>query len=130
MQDDAGKLLLRLTTGGLLLFYGVYKLLNGIDVVKQIVTANGLPEIMAYAVYLGEIVAPVLIILGLFTRIAAGIVAVNMLAAVLLAGTASLLKTGTFGAYALEVEAFFLFNALSIFLLGPGRLAIGGSKLA
>ncbi len=130
MQEDVGKLLLRLTTGGLLLFYGIFKLLNGIAPVKQIVTSNGLPELAAHAVYLGEIVAPILMLVGVFTRIAAGVVALNMLAAILLAGTASLMKIGTFGGYALVVEAFFLLNAVTIMLLGSGRLAIGGSKYA
>ena len=128
MREDVGKLLLRLTTGGLLLFYGTHKLLNGIGVVKDIVRQNGLPEVVANAVYLGEFVAPILVILGLFTRIAAGIIAVDLLAAILLAGTANLLKVDAYGGYALQVEAFFLLNALAIVLLGAGRLAVGGSK--
>ena len=128
MREDVGKLLLRLTTGGLLLFYGTHKLLNGIGPVKDIVKQNGLPEVLANAVYLGEFVAPILVVIGLFTRIAAGVIAVDLLAAILLAGTANALKVDAYGGYALQVEAFFLLNALAIVLLGSGRLAIGGSK--
>jgi putative oxidoreductase len=128
MQNDLGKLLLRLTTGGLLLCYGVYKLQNGIGVVKQMVTSHGLPELVTNGVYLGEVVAPFLVIVGLFTRLSASVMAINMLAAIYLAGTANLLKTGAYGAYALEIEAFFLLNAIAIALLGPGKFALGGSK--
>jgi putative oxidoreductase len=128
MQSDLGKLLLRLTTGGLMLFYGLYKLQNGIQVVKDIVRGQGLPEVIANAVYLGEVVAPVLVVLGIFTRAAAGVMAIDMLAAIFLAGMANILKTGAYGAYALEIEAFFLLNALAIMLLGPGKLALGGRR--
>lgn len=128
MQNDLGKLLLRLTTGGLMLFYGVYKLQHGIQVVKDIVAGNGLPEVIANAVYLGEVAAPVLVILGIFTRVAASVMALDMLAAILLAGMANILKTGAYGAYALEIEAFFLLNAVAVLLLGPGKLALGGRK--
>lgn len=128
MQNDLGKLLLRLTTGCLLLFYGIYKLHNGIAVVNEIVAGHGLPQWLANGVYLGEVVAPILVIAGLFTRAAAGVMAINMLAAIYLAGMANLLKTGTYGAYALEIEAFFLLNAIAIVLLGPGKFAVGGRK--
>ncbi len=130
MQEDLGKLLLRLTTGGLLLFYGVYKVMHGIAPVVDIVESNGLPGLVAYGTYLGEFVAPILVIAGVFTRLAAGVMAINMLAAILLAGRTALFSTGAFGAYALEVEAFFLLNAITILLLGPGRIAIGGRKFA
>lgn len=128
MREDVGKLLLRLTTGGLLLFYGTFKLLNGIGVVKNIVAQHGLPEVLANAVYLGELVAPILVILGLFTRIAAGLIAVDLLAAILLAGMANLFKIDAYGGYMLQVEAFFLLNAVAIVLIGPGRFAVGGDK--
>lgn len=128
MQGDLAKLLLRLTTGGLLLFYGVYKIQHGIQVVKDIVVRNGLPEMLAYGVYAGEVVAPVLVIVGLFTRPAASLMTFNMLAAIYLAGRANIASLGAYGSYALEIEVFFLANAVAIALLGPGKFALGGRR--
>jgi len=69
LNEDIGKLILRLSIAGLMLFHGFAKLINGIDGIKGLVTNAGLPEFIAYGVYFGEIVFPILIIFGLFTRI-------------------------------------------------------------
>jgi putative oxidoreductase len=125
MQEDLGKLVLRLTVGGLLLCHGVHKLLTGIQPIKDMLTAHGLPDALSYGVYVGEVLAPLLIILGIFSRIGAILVVINMIVAVLLAGTAALLMLNKSGGYALELETFYLFGALSIALLGAGRFSIG-----
>ena len=126
--DDFGKLVLRLTVGGLLLFHGIHKALNGIAEIKQMLAAHGLPDILANGVYLGEIIGPALIIVGLFTRAGAALVVINMIVAVVLAGLGELLKINQFGGYALELEAFFLFGGLAVMLLGAGRFSIGGAN--
>lgn len=69
LNEDIGKLILRVSIAGLMLFHGVFKLFNGIDGIKGLVTQSGLPEFLAYGVYFGEIVFPILIIIGLYTRI-------------------------------------------------------------
>jgi putative oxidoreductase len=128
-REDLGKLVLRLTVGVLLLFHGIHKVLDGIAGIKQIVTAHGLPEVLAYGVYLGEVVGPILVILGLFSRIGGLLIAVNMIVAVLLAGMGSLLALDPhFGGYALELEAFYLFCGIAVMLLGAGRIGIGGER--
>lgn len=128
MQEDLGRLMLRLTTGGLLLLHGIHKILTGIGPIKAMVAAHGVPEALAYGVYLGEVVGPVLVILGAFTRIGAGLIAVNMIVAVALAGMGSVLHLNEMGGYALELEAFYLFGALSVLLLGPGRFSLAGGR--
>ena len=127
MSEDFGKLLLRLTVGGLLLFHGVHKLITGIAPIKQMITSHGLPDLLAYGVYAGEIVGPLLVIIGLAARLGGGLIVVNMIVAVLLAGGGKLLAIGPFGGYALELEAFYLFGGLAIVLLGAGRLSVGGA---
>ena len=67
MQEDVGKLVVRLGVGGLLLLHGVHKLLTGIAPIKALVVAAHLPDLIAYGVYLGEIAGPILVILGLFS---------------------------------------------------------------
>ena len=128
MQDDLGKLILRLTVGALLVFHGVHKMLTGIAPIEALVVAHHLPAALAYGVYIGEIIAPVMVILGLFARIGAGLIVINMIAAVALAGLGSIAAFTPSGGYALELEAFYLFGALSIALLGAGRFAIAGGR--
>lgn len=125
--DSLGKLVLRLSVGGLLLLHGVHKLLDGIDPIKQMIAAHGVPDWLAYGVYLGEVVGPILVILGLFSRIGGALIAINMIVAVLLAGLGHLLALNPMGGYALELEAFYLFGAVTIILLGAGGFSLGGS---
>lgn len=125
-NDDLGKLLLRLMLGGLMLFHGVAKLISGPAAISGMVAAAGFPAELGYLVYVGEVVAPLLLIVGVFVRPAALVIAINMLVAVLLVHTKQLftLNPNT-GAWALELQAFYLFTALAIALLGPGGIRFG-----
>ena len=129
MQEDVGKLVGRLSVGGLLLFHGIHKLLTGIAPIKAMVVAHHLPDLVAYGVYMGEIVGPALVILGIFSRLGGILIVINMIFAIVLAGAiASLGKLNAMGGYALELETFYLLGGLSVALLGAGRLGlnIGG----
>jgi putative oxidoreductase len=128
MSDDFGKLVLRLTLGVLLLFHGIHKLLGGIAPIKHMLASHGMPDLLAYGVYAGEVAAPVLLILGLLSRLGGGIVVINMIVAILLAGGAHLFAFNATGGYALELEAFYLFGGLAVALLGAGRLSVGGEN--
>ena len=121
---DLGRLLLRLGLGALILLHGVAKLMGGVDGITQLVTANGLPGFVAYGVYVGELVAPVLVILGWYSRIGALIIAINMVFAVSLAHRADLFKLTDSGGYALELQALFLIVAIALALMGPGRYSV------
>lgn len=79
-NEDIGKLILRLTSAGLLFLHGSHSAIYGIQHVKNMVTAVGLPEFIAYGNLIGEVVAPILVMVGYKTRIAALIMAFNMLA--------------------------------------------------
>lgn len=129
MQDDLGRLVLRVSVGGLLLLHGVHKLLFGIAPIKAMVVAHNIPEAVAYGVYLGEILGPAMMVLGLFARIGAGLVVINMVMAVVLGGMASIAKLDpNTGGYLLELEALYLFGALGVLMLGAGRLSIAGGR--
>lgn len=127
-MENLGKLVLRLTVGVLLLLHGVHKLLDGVDPIKHVLAAHGLPDALAYGVYLGEVLGPLLVILGLFSRIGAILIIIDMVVAVLLERMGDLITLTATGGYALEAETFFLFGALAIFCLGAGRLSLGGSR--
>ncbi len=124
MSENIGKLVLRLMVGGLMLFHGIYKAMQGIGFIKGLVVAQGLPEVLAYGVYVGEIVAPVFLIMGWKSRIWAGVVAVNMLVVIYLTQIGSFMKLGTHGSWAVELQMFYLLSALAIVFLGSGKFAI------
>ncbi len=78
MAEDIGKLILRFMLGGLMLFHGINKALHGIGFIKGLVSGQGLPEVLAYSVYAGEILAPLFLILGWKSRVWAAVVTVKI----------------------------------------------------
>jgi uncharacterized membrane protein YphA (DoxX/SURF4 family) len=122
---DAGLLVLRLTIGVLLLMHGISKVQHGIAWMSGRVSAVGLPTYVAYAVYVGEILAPLLLIIGLWTRLAALVIVIDMIMAIFLVRQGDIGKIGMSGGWAIELEALFLFGALAIALAGGGRFAPG-----
>jgi uncharacterized membrane protein YphA (DoxX/SURF4 family) len=72
------------------------------------------------------VLAPLLLIVGLWTRPAALVVVVNMVVAIVLAHMGQLGQLGKSGGWALELQGFFLFTALAVALLGAGRFSLGG----
>ncbi|MEM5277696.1 DoxX family protein [Cupriavidus taiwanensis] len=127
-SQDLGKALLRIVLGVLILMHGIAKLTgdSGIGFVSKLVADVGLPAWVAYGVYIGEVVAPILLIIGLWSRLAALVVAINMLFAVALVHTKELAMLSKTGGWALELQGMFLGAALAVALLGAGRFSVGG----
>jgi len=126
-SDDTGKLILRLVLGVLILLHGISKLSSGVGFVSGLLESHNLPGVLAYAVFIGEILAPVLLIAGIFTRGAALLVAVNMLVALWLAHPGNIWSIGKSGGWVIELQGMFLFGALALCFLGAGRFSLGGS---
>ncbi len=124
MSENIGKLILRLMVGGMMLFHGIDKALHGITYIKGLVKLEGLPEVLAYGIYIGEILAPIFLIIGWKSRLWAGVIVFNMAVAIYLTKMGSLLKLGAHGAWAVEVPMFYLLSALVVVLLGSGKYAI------
>ncbi len=118
---DLGKLLVRLAVGGLLLFHGIAKLFNGIGFIEGLLVSHNLPAVLAYGVYIGEILAPLMVIVGYQTRIGALLIVINMIIAIVLAHTHELLALSRNGGLALELQLFFLITAAAVIFLGPGK---------
>jgi putative oxidoreductase len=121
---DLGRLLLRVTLGFCILFHGVAKIQGGIDGIAHDLIALGLPGFIAYGVYVGEVLAPLLLILGLYSRLGAVLVAVNMTFAIVIAHRPDVLKISEFGGWAIELQAMYLVTAIALALMGPGRFGI------
>ncbi|GKT21290.1 DoxX family protein [Acidovorax sp. SUPP3334] len=125
-SDDAGKLVLRASVGVLVLLHGIFKLQNGVGFISGMLEKAGLPGALGYLVFVGEILAPVLMIVGLGARAGAAIVVLNMLVALGLVHMADLVALNQQGGWALELQGLYLFGALSVMLLGAGRYSVGG----
>ncbi|EPQ9012470.1 TPA: DoxX family protein [Providencia stuartii] len=123
-HDDAGKLLLRITIGGLMLFHGMSKLLTGASGIKAMLAAYGLPEFIAYGTILGEVVAPIFIILGILTRPAALLVAFTMFIAWLMVGLDKTFLLDKTGAWAIESIVYFFVGSIALALMGARRFSV------
>ena len=126
-KNDVAKLLLRLTLGVLILLHGIAKLKGGPGFVMGVVDKAGLPGFVAYGVYIGEVLAPLLLIVGFWTRIAALIVAVNMVFALYLVHVPQLFTLSQTGGWALELQGMYFMTAVAVALLGAGRFSVGGA---
>ena len=124
MGDDFGKLVLRVALGLLMLLHGVAKLKGGIGFLEPILVKTGLPVWVAYGVYLGEILGPLMVILGLFTRTGALLIFVNMIFAIFLVHAHELTLLNKQGGWELELQGMFLFTAFALMFMHPGRYAI------
>jgi putative oxidoreductase len=125
--DDHGKLALRVVLALLLLFHGVSKLHGGIGFISGMLEQAGAPAALGYLVYVGEVIAPLLILIGLYTRAAALLVAINMIVALLLVHTSQFFTMADTGGWALELQGMYLGAAIVLALLGAGRFSAGGA---
>jgi putative oxidoreductase len=125
-SDDVAKLVLRLSCGGILLFHGTHKVFQGIQHVEDMVTAAGLPRFIAYGNYIGEFVAPIFLILGFRTRIAALVVAFNMLISILIGHSDIIFSRNDFGGWMIETNMLYMMMAVAICFSGAGRYSLSG----
>jgi len=125
-NEDLGKLILRLTVAGLILFHGIAKILDpsSLGFIEDMLSGFGLPSFIANGVYVGEVIGPVMVILGLYSRLGALAIVLNMIFAVSLAHTGDLMTVNQFGGWAVELQALYLFGGLAVAFLGSGRLAL------
>ncbi|HET8691675.1 MAG TPA: DoxX family protein [Steroidobacteraceae bacterium] len=123
-NESAGKLVLRVVLGFLVLLHGIHKLTGGIDWLDGMLANAGLPTFFKYGVYLGEVVGPLLLIAGWYARVGAWLIAANMLFAFGLAHGAELFAISPEnGNMVLELQYMFFFSAIALALMGPGRYA-------
>ena len=125
-QQDLGKLILRIALGVMVLLHGIAKLRGGIGSIEGMMRVQGLPGELGYAVLIGEVLAPLMVIAGWHARIGAVLVAINMLVAIYLVHMGQLGQFNAQGGWALELQGMFLATAVAIALLGPGRYSING----
>lgn len=114
---DAGLLLIRVGLGLVFLMHGWVKL-SGIDGTIGFFGTLGLHPAFAYLVAITETLGGILLILGLWTHMAAKALAIIMLVAILLVK----FKKGFLGGY--EYELVLFLASLGILFAGPGSYSL------
>lgn len=125
---DLGLLLARLGIGLPMLVYGISKLQNGIGFIQDLLTNIGLPEFLGYGVYIGEVIAPILLTIGYRTRLAGIVFSINCLTAIILAQSDNLFKLNEFGGWASELLAIYFTIGIALFFAGGGKYSLSNKN--
>ena len=118
-----GVLVLRLTLAFSLFLNGWGKVLHGIDFQMGMLAANGIPGFFMYFVYVSEVLAPILLALGLFTRLSALSVVATMIT-VMYVLPVPFFGLNQFGGWSMELQLLYLAVAVAMFFFGSGRYRV------
>lgn len=125
LNEDIGKLILRLSIAILMLFHGYKKYVSGINGIKGLTVNAGLPEVFAYGVYVGEILIPILLIIGFRTRICALLLSLTMGFAIFLVFSEKLFTIDAkTGGLLIELPLLYLLSSLALFFIGGGKYGV------
>jgi putative oxidoreductase len=120
--NDIGLLVLRVSAGlAMLVAHGIDKIMKPEGFIG-VLAENGfpLPKLSAYLSISAETIFPLMIILGLFTRVASAVAAFNMLVAGIVFHL--IIKGDPFGNYEKAILYFIIFTALVI--TGSGKYSV------
>lgn len=123
-QPRFGVILLRWTLAILMIFHGWAKVTGGVSGIEGMLVGKGLPGFLAYGVYIGELIAPLFLLAGVWVVPAALVIAINMAVAVGLAHATQFMDITATGGWRLELQAFFFMTALVVAFtnkLGPNK---------
>lgn len=123
-KNDIGLLLLRTGIAFTMLIYGITKLTNGIGYIEDALSAIGLPSFIAWGVYIGEILMPILIIAGIRTRLAGAVFAINCIVAILLMQLPYVFKLNENGGWQIGLIFIYAIFGIAMFYTGGGRYAV------
>lgn len=121
---DLGIFISRIAIGLPMLVYGISKLIHGVCFIEDLVIAKGFPSFFAYGVFVGEIIAPVMIIAGFRIRLAGLAFAFNCFTAICLTQTGSIFRLNEFGGWAAELLVIYMLTGLSFLFTGAGKYAV------
>lgn len=119
---EAGLLILRVVTGVIFLAHGADKLLNGMGASASSFGSTGMPDGTAYAVAVIEAAGGLLLILGVLTRVIAGLFALIMLGAIITVKW----QQGLIGGF--ELDLILMAASIHLALTGSRMLALKKRK--
>lgn len=121
---DLGILILRISLGLMMLLHGAAKLSGGLGFVEDVLFKEGFPEFLAYGVIVGEVLAPIAIIIGFKTRLAAAALGFNCFAAAWLVHSEEFLTLNAHGGWTVELLGLYFFAATALLFTGGGQYAL------
>ena len=115
-MNDKALRILSIGLGLLLLFHGVDKVMNGTALIEKMLNGVHMPysQYVSYGVYVGEVVAPLLLIFGKYIRISGAVIAFNMAVAIFLVHQKDIVTITEYGAWSIEVPMLYLIAGLSL----------------
>ena len=122
INSDIGLLIVRIALGGIIFFHGFHKILHGSAEVGDLIEAVGIPRIFAPLVYISEVLAPVLVVLGILTRLSNLTIIVTMF--VVFYALPFPIGLNEHGAMNIESQLYFLLLSVALFFTGPGRYVL------
>ena len=123
-KQQTGLLLLRVSIAFTMLIYGISKLTFGIDYIKDLVSQYGLPTFISYGVFIGEILAPILIIIGFRTKLAGLVFAVNCFVAIIMDRLPDVLSLNEHGGWAIGLIFIYMMFGIAFLFTGAGKYAL------
>ena len=122
---DLGLLFLRLGLGICLFMHGFGKILHGVGGVKSILVDAGLPSFLAYFAYLSEVLAPIMIAVGFYSRVG-GVLVFGSSLVILYSyfGLSNLLELTNVNGFKAELIYLYITISLCIISTGSGKYAI------
>ncbi len=125
-KEHTGIFILRVSLGILMLLHGIAKIMHpdSVGYISGVFSEAGLHAALAYLVYVGEVVAPIMLIIGWRTRIAALLIAGTMLVVAVLAMPEDAGKLTATGAWGLETQALFFFGSVALMFTGGSKYAL------
>ena len=122
---DLGLLFLRLGLGICLFVHGFGKILHGVGGVKSILVGAGLPGFLAYFAYFSEVLAPIMIAVGFYSRVG-GVLVFGSSLVILYSfyGLSNLLDITNVNGFKAELIYLYIAMSLCVISSGSGRYAI------
>ena len=126
-NTDLGLLFVRISVGALMLLHGIAKI-GQTTFIEGMLVDKGLPSFMAYGVYLTEIVAPLLILIGFRTRLATIAYLSGILFIIFLVHSSEIFSLNENGGWAIELLGLYMLGAVALFFTGGGKYAVSSTS--
>ncbi|WOD43561.1 DoxX family protein [Hwangdonia lutea] len=123
-KQHIGLLLLRTSIAFTMLIYGISKLYFGIEYINGLLEQYGLPTFLGYGVFVGEIIAPILIIIGFRTKLAGLVFAINCFVAILMDRLPDILGLNEHGGWSIGLIFIYMMFGAAMYLIGAGKFAV------
>ncbi|MBM1107792.1 DoxX family protein [Aurantibacter crassamenti] len=127
-NKNLGILILRLAIPFTMLIYGINKVIEGTGFIGSLFEQYGLPKFIANGIFIGEIVAPLMLMMGFRTRLAGLIFSFNCLVAIVMAQTQNIFKLNQFGGWSLDLLFIYLMAGIVFYVSGAGKYALSTSN--